>query len=392
MLYKSFQNETLSLLGFGAMRLPQKEGQIDKEQVSAMVAAAIQGGINYFDTAWSYHGGLSEVALGEALAPYPRDSYYLADKFPGHELKTLQDPAPYFESQLKKCGTEYFDFYLLHNVCENSFPLYADPGWGLVDYLLEQKKAGRIRHLGFSSHARPECLKAFLELYGDKMEFCQIQLNYLDYELQQAKEKLSLLKQYKLPVWVMEPLRGGRLVNIPQEWKDKMQELRPEEGVPAWAFRYLQGIPQVHMVLSGMSDLSQLQENLRYFEAEKPLSHQELTLLQSLAGALSGGILCTGCGYCVKACPRGLSIPTLLREYKDAGVNSSFTVAMYMQNLPEGKGPESCIGCHSCERLCPQNIEIAKHLHDFAKLVTALPNWDSICLQRAKAAKAFLKV
>ncbi len=201
MIYNDFQGKSLSALGFGAMRLPTKpDGSIDEPLLGQMVAAAIGGGVNYFDTAWPYHNGQSEIALGKALSAYPRQQWYLADKYPGHQPSQRYDPAVIFEQQLQKCGVEYFDFYLLHNVYESSMDVYLDPQWGIIDYFLEQKRLGRIRHLGFSSHGRPDNLERFLELAGAHMEFCQIQLNYLDWTLQEAEKKVSLLNRYGIPI------------------------------------------------------------------------------------------------------------------------------------------------------------------------------------------------
>ena len=194
MICKDFQGLKLSQLGFGTMRLPLREDRsIDEEQAAAMTAEAIAKGVNYFDTAWPYHGGKSETVIGEILKQYPRESFYLADKFPGHQIAPSYDVKAVFEHQLEKCGVGYFDFYLLHNVYENSIAVYEDERWGILPYLLEQKKNGRIRHLGFSTHAGVPALEAFLEKHTDEMEFCQIELNYLDWTLQQAKEKCELL-------------------------------------------------------------------------------------------------------------------------------------------------------------------------------------------------------
>ena len=246
---------TLSRLGFGCMRLPlAADGRIDDHELQHMVDYAVAHGVNYFDTAWPYHGGHSELAVGKALSKYPRDSWYLADKYPGHQIASAYNPAEIFEEQLKKCGVEYFDFYLLHNVYENSFGVYTDPKWDILNYFKEQKRLGRIRHLGFSSHARPDTLEKFLDYAGDSMEFCQIQLNYLDWTLQDAKAKYDLLTARNIPVWVMEPLRGGKLASLAEEDEDRMQALRPEESIASWSFRWLQNLPNVKMVLSGMSD------------------------------------------------------------------------------------------------------------------------------------------
>ena len=220
MLYKEFQGLKLSALGMGCMRLPVLDGddaRVDQAAVDAMTDCAMEQGINYYDTAWGYHSGNSERAIGKALARYPREQFYLADKFPGYDLSNMGKVREIFEEQLKKCGVDYFDFYLFHNVCEMNIDAYLAPQYGILDYLLEQKKNGRIRHLGFSCHGAMPVLKRFLEAYGAHMEFCQLQLNYIDWEFQDCKAKVELLEQYHIPVWVMEPLRGGRLARLSEE-------------------------------------------------------------------------------------------------------------------------------------------------------------------------------
>ena len=236
MIYKEFQDLKLSALGMGAMRLPVINGddhQIDEEATAKMVAYAMEKGINYYDTAWGYHGKQSEVVMGKVLKNYPRDRFYLATKFPGYDLSNMDKVQEIFEKQLEKCQVEYFDFYLFHNVCEMNIDAYLDEKYGIFDYLWEQKQNGRIKHLGFSAHGDLPTMKRFLEAYGDKMEFCQIQLNYLDYLFQDAKAKIELLDEYNIPVWVMEPLRGGRLVSLQEDYAQQLTLLRPEEKVPA---------------------------------------------------------------------------------------------------------------------------------------------------------------
>ena len=310
MLYKEFQGKKLSALGMGAMRLPvvdREDSRIDEEAAARMVAYAMEHGVNYYDTAWGYHGGNSELVMGRALKNYPRESFYLADKFPGYDLSNMGRVKEIFEEQLKKCGVEYFDFYLFHNVCEMNIDAYLDRSYGIYDYLLAQKKAGRIRHLGFSAHGSCEVMERFLEAYGKDMEFCQIQLNYIDWSFQDAKAKVELLEKWNIPVWVMEPLRGGKLASLPEDAAEKLKALRPEEAVPAWAFRFLQSLPQVKMVLSGMSDMEQMAENIRTFEEDKPLNEQEMETLLGIASEMVKKIAlpCTACRYCVSHCPRG---------------------------------------------------------------------------------------
>ena len=322
MIYKDFQDLKLSALGLGAMRLPVVDGddaRIDEAAAEKMVDYAMERGINYFDTAWGYHSGQSELVMGKLLSRYPRDSFFLADKFPGYDLSNMDKVEEIFEAQLKKCRVGYFDFYLFHNVCEMNIDAYLDGQYGILDYLVRQKEAGRIRHLGFSAHGSRGVMKRFLEACGDRMEFCQIQLNYLDWTFQDAKAKVGLLDEYGIPVWVMEPLRGGRLASLSAEDAAKLRALRPGEGVPAWAFRFLQSLPHVTVVLSGMSNFEQLAENLGTFETEKPLDDREKEALLTVADGMVRKIAlpCTACRYCTSHCPQGLDIPSLLALYNE---------------------------------------------------------------------------
>ena len=265
MVYKNFRDLKLSALGLGAMRLPVIDGddaRIDEEKTAEMVAYAMEKGINYYDTAWGYHNGNSEIVMGKALSQYDRDSYYLATKFPGYDLSNMDKVEEIFEKQLEKCQTPYFDFYLFHNVYEGNIDAYLNPEYGIFDYLLKQKENGRIRHLGFSAHGSVDVIKRFLAAYGEHMEFGQLQLNYMDWHFQNAQEKAELLTKSGIPVWVMEPLRGGKLAKASEDLSKAMHSMRPEETVPGWAFRFLQSVPGVTMVLSGMSNMEQLKANI----------------------------------------------------------------------------------------------------------------------------------
>ena len=355
MLYTEFQGEKLSMLGFGAMRLPTLEnGSIDEKQVDEMVKCALEGGVNYFDTAYPYHGGMSEIVLGRALRAYPRASYALASKYPGHQISESYDPAAIFEEQLKKCGVEYFDFYLLHNVYENSIQTYLDPRWGILDYFREQKRLGRIRHLGFSSHGSPACLREFLDAAGADMEFCQIQLNWLDWTLQNAREKVALLNERGIPVWVMEPVRGGRLCALDEKDEAALRALRPDEGIPAWGFRFLQDVPGVTVILSGMSNLAQMKDNLATFAERKPLSDAEKAALMTIAEGMKNAVPCTGCRYCTDHCPMGLDIPLLMAACTELRFTPTIGVAMRLEALPTEKQPSACLACGACARMCPR--------------------------------------
>lgn len=395
MLYNAFQDLSLSALGFGAMRLPLLgDGSVDQAELDRMVEAAMAAGVNYYDTAYPYHGGMSEVCLGKALARYPRESWYLADKFPGHQnVKGVRpiEPAEVFEEQLRRCGVEYFDFYLMHNVNENSMSYYGNPENHFIEYFLEQKAKGRIRHLGFSCHAAPAGLERFLALYGEHMEFCQIQLNYVDWTLQDAKKKVEILRAAGLPVWVMEPVRGGKLASFSEEITAKLRALRPDESTPAWAFRWLRTVPQPTMILSGMSNLAQMQDNLKTFSAHKPLNEEELALLGEVAAQIARLIPCTGCRYCCAGCPMELDIPTMLSMANDMAVSPSFNTVARYSALGEGKRADSCIGCGQCMAACPQKINVPEEMVKLDALMSGQKTWEEICRERAAAAEAMKK-
>ncbi len=388
MLYRDFKGKKLSGLGFGLMRLPMLgEGaaaRVDEEKTAEMLRFAIENGVNYFDTAYSYCNGQSEGVLGKLLSGYPRDSYTIASKFPGHEIRKSYDPKTIFEEQLRRCRVEYFDFYLLHNVCEMSIDTFFDPKWGIIEYLLEQKRAGRIRHLGFSTHGRLNNMQAFLDKCGEEMEFCQIQLNYLDWTLQNAKEKYEMLTGRGIPVWVMEPVRGGKLANLPEEDAARLKAARPDESVAAWAFRFLQGLPNVGVVLSGMSTLEQMRDNIKTFSEQRPLNEAELGILAELAAKRADEVPCTGCRYCMKECPQQLDIPLLLSLHKDCMVASSINIRMAVDMLEEDKRPSACINCGNCKRVCPQNIEVPEMLDQFQRQLDKMPTWEEICREREK--------
>ncbi|MGX8706355.1 MAG: aldo/keto reductase [bacterium] len=385
MIYRDFQGIQLSALGFGAMRLPVIDGddsRIDEAAALSMVDTAMKNGINYYDTAWGYHGENSEWVMGKALARYPRDSFYLATKFPGYDPANWGKVKEIFPRQLEKLGVDYFDFYLFHNVCEMNIDAYLDDAkYGIYSYLIEQKRAGgrkvrsqrsapgRIRHLGFSCHGSMDVLKRFLDAYGKDMEFCQLQLNYLDWTFQNGKEKVALLKEWGIPVWVMEPVRGGRLAKLPEAYENELKALRPDEEIPAWAFRFLQSIPEVTVILSGMSNAQQLDANLKTFSEERKLTAAEMDALMDIAGRMlsAGTVPCTACHYCVSHCPQELNIPWLIELYNEhAFTGGGFIAPMALGALPEDKRPTACLGCRSCEQVCPQQIRISEVMADFA--------------------------
>ncbi|TYC83655.1 oxidoreductase [Acetobacterium wieringae] len=379
MIYQDFKNEKLSALGFGGMRLPTiGEGffaPVNQEEAAQMVDGAIKNGVNYFDTAYGYHGGDSERAMGEILKNYPRDSFYLASKFPGYEVRESWDAKAQFEEQLEKCGVDYFDFYLIHNVYERNIEVYFDERWGIVEYLIEQKKNGRIKHLGFSTHGLKPTIERFLERYGEHMEFCQIQLNYLDWKLQKANEIYEMLVAKNIPIWVMEPVRGGALASFSEENTNKLRELRPNESTAAWAFRFLQGLSGIKMILSGMSNMEQLQDNLKTFEDSKPLNEKELAVVEEIRDGMLTMLPCTACKYCCSECPQELDIPTLLHHYNDHKFQPGFIAPMAIAGMAEDKRPSACIECGQCKQVCLQNIDIPAALKDFQKMLDEDPAW-----------------
>lgn len=371
MLYNTFKDATISALGFGAMRLPVLDGddtKIDEATTTEMVAYAMEHGINYYDTAWGYHGGNSETVMGKALASYDRESYYLATKFPGYDLSNMGKAEEIFEAQLKKCGVDYFDFYLLHNVCEMNIDGYLDESNGILAYLLKQKENGRIRYLGFSSHGNLDTMKRFLAAYGAQMEFAQIQLNYIDWLFQDARAKMELLQEYNLPAIVMEPLRGGKLAALSDEDTASLKALRPSETIPAWAFRFIQTLPNVVTTLSGMSDPAQLKANIQTYDADAPLSEKELEVLAAIADDMVNKIAlpCTACRYCTSYCPQKLDIPMLLElSNEHSFTGGGFLAPMALMAIPVEGQPGACIICGACEAVCPQQIKIADALSAF---------------------------
>ena len=377
MQYFDFRGLKLSALGFGAMRLPVVGGDdscIDEAQTFDMVAYAHAHGINYFDTAWGYHGGNSERVMGRALARYPRDSFFLADKFPGYDTSNFGKHEAIFEEQLERCGVDHFDFYLLHNVCELNIEQYLDDErYGTVPYFVEQVQAGRIRHLGFSVHGNYDTFARFLEKHGDAMEFCQIQLNYMDWDFQNAQAKVEELRRRGLAIMVMEPLRGGILVSVGDDDLAPLRTLRPDANVIEWAFSFVRNVKGVGTILSGMSNMRQLQENVALFERDDVLSEDELAALLALGRKLANakGVPCTACHYCVSHCPQELDIPRLLELYNEhlSRPDFAFIAPMALGAMPAEKHPGACIGCGACADVCPQQIDIPGALAHFAELM-----------------------
>ena len=372
MIYKQFHNIKLSRLGMGNMRLPvDASGKIDREKAQAIIDYAFDHGVNYFDTAYMYHNGESESFLGEALKKYPRDSYYLTTKFPGMFLKPGMDAKTIFEEQLNRCQTDHFDFYLLHNVNEFTVQTYMDESLGLYELFRAEQKAGRIGYLGFSAHAAPDLLRKFTAFR--QFDFAQIQLNYLDWTLQNAKEQYEVLTENHLPVMVMEPVRGGRLASLTPAANTLLTEAQPGRSIASWAFRWLMRLPNVQLVLSGMSSLEQVMDNVSTFSKEDPLNDEQFSVLNLALEKFRQQeyVPCTACRYCVNECPQNLDIPRLINILNEHSMGTVWAVSDARDQLKQEEWPTNCIACGACAQQCPQKIDIPGVMEKLGVLMTA---------------------
>jgi predicted aldo/keto reductase-like oxidoreductase len=387
MIYRDFKDLKLSTLGYGSMRLPENKssGGIDRKHAFEAIGYAYENGVNFFDTAFFYHAGESEKVLGEALARFPRETWYLSDKFPGNFMEmvdgklvmdisdmgmknqTFNTPKEVLEYQLKNCGVDYFDFYMVHNLTESTFDFYTDEKLGIINYLLEEKKAGRIKHLGFSTHGRYETIDRFLNYYNC-FEFALLQLNYLDLTLQEADKKYDVLTKHGVPVFVMEPLRGGLLSAPGKDAEALLKASRPNDTPTSWAFRFLQSLPNVFVTVSGMSALEQVKENVEIFCKADPMTESEKEVLRQVVDSMASFVPCTSCRYCCGICPQKLDIPMLIASYNEASNVESWFVQDLLDSLPDNEKPQSCTGCGACNPLCPQNIDIPDVMDKFSKL------------------------
>jgi len=391
MIYNEFHGKKLSRLGFGCMRFKTDEtGEIDLAKVKEMFKKALEGGVNYFDTAYTYVNTKSELAIAEALKDVPRESYFLADKFPGHTLPGPVDNGELFEVQLKKCGTDYFDFYLLHNVNEGSMKVYGSDEYHVIPDIVKKKEEGKIRHFGFSFHGSCELLESFLDAHPGMFDFVQIQCNYLDWTLQDAKRKYDIITSRGLGVWVMEPCRGGKLANLMEEHSARLKEVGNGGSDASYAFRFVQGLPGIKMILSGMNEPEQVEDNLATFETYRPLSQEETDVLMQIAEEMKKGVPCTGCRYCCDGCPMGLDIPYLLDCYNSIKVQASVPSFMRIDALDEDKRPGACIGCGQCARACPQGIDVPSVLAELDKLWKEGPKWSELSKGRRESIKVVL--
>lgn len=357
----------ISRLGYGGMRFPKNGDEVDMDAAVQLLRKAYEMGINYFDTAMVYHKGESEKIFGKAFEPYPRDSYLIADKMSIWLCSDEEDMKARFYNQLKTLKTDYIDFYLVHSLNRNHYKKVKD--LHCVEFLQQMKQEGKIKHLGFSFH---DTYQVFTQILNDyTWDFVQIQLNYLDWHNQGAEQLYRELERRNLPVMVMEPVRGGYLATIDSERAKPFLELEPQRSIASWAIRWVESLPQVAVVLSGMSDLQQLEDNVATMTNFEPMNEQELAAIDRVVEEIRkvNEIPCTGCRYCMD-CPMGVDIPeifSIYSQYKIFGKEKAF-VQDYEEVVEHGNGAEHCVRCMACTTKCPQMIAIPDKLEMIAKL------------------------
>ncbi len=351
----------ISRLGYGGMRFPKNGDEVDVEEAVKLLRKAYDMGVNYFDTAVVYHKGESEKIFGKAFEIYDRSSYYLADKMSIWVCKDEQEMKDLFERQLKTLKTDYIDFYLVHSLNRNHYQKVKE--FHCVEFLQEMKRQGKIKHLGFSFH---DTYPVFTQILNDyDWDFVQIQLNYLDWQNQGAEQLYRELEKRNLPCMVMEPVRGGYLATLDEQRAKPFLEMEPNRSIASWAIRWVESLPQVTVVLSGMSDMAQLQDNVAMMTNFEPMNEKELEAVAKVVEEIRkvNDIPCTGCRYCMD-CPMGVDIPEIFAIYsrlKIFGKDKSF-VEDYKEVMENGNGAEHCVGCQQCMNHCPQSIEIPDKL------------------------------
>lgn len=355
----------ISLLGMGGMRFPTLENrEIDVENAELLIDYAIKNGVNYFDTAYFYHDEKSEEFLGKTLSRYPRDSYFLTDKMPMWMAETSDDAYRMFEEQFKRCGVDYFDFYFCHALCESEFKKHKE--FGFIDFLFEKKKEGIVKNVGFSFHDTPEMLEEILKSY--QWDVCQLQLNFFDWEYQRAREQYEVCKKYGVQVIVMEPVRGGALADLGEKANACLKTVNPDKSIASWAIRFAMEKENVLTVLSGMSNVEQVKDNVETASGDVTLSETETEALnKALAEYKKSKLIpCTACNYC-KGCPVGIDIRHMFKIYNDDAYSSSKTKFKEEYKKLENKA-DKCIGCGKCIRKCPQGIDIPSELKKISEI------------------------
>lgn len=350
-----------SLLGFGCMRFPvTAEGKIDEPEAEKMLDRAIASGVNYIDTAYPYHGGDSEPFVGKVLQKYDRGSYYLATKMPAWLVKNLDDVDRIFNEQLERLRTDYIDFYLLHAMSKDRWDEMVKIG--AVERLAQLKEEGRIRYLGFSFHDSYEVFEEILN-YRD-WDFCQIQLNYMDTETQAGMKGYELTVEKEIPLVIMEPVKGGSLAVFSSDIMDKFHEHDENASAASFALRWVGSLPNVKVILSGMSTMEQVEDNLHTFGEFRPLSEAEAATVAEVVSILHSRVQngCTGCKYCMP-CPAGVNIPDSFRMWNTYHMYQNYNMVRNgWENMDEGARPSNCIKCGKCEQVCPQKLNIRENL------------------------------
>lgn len=368
---RKYKDITVPLLALGCMRLPMRGNNIDMEELDKMVEYCMQKGANYFDTAYMYVNSQSEIAMGKVLKKYKREDFILADKSPIYKMKTKDDVRKIFDEQLKKCQVEYFDFYMCHNINLNTVDTYRKVD--MYNELLKLKKEGKIKYLGFSFHGTPDILREVVKEH--KWDFAQLQINYLDWDVIKGKEQYEIVQNENIPVIVMEPLRGGGLVNLSKKALDKLKEKLPNETPASFGLRWAAGRENVITVLSGMSNLEQVKENIETFVNYKPITESENSLGLELSKIIQsqGEINCTACKYCLEVCPRKINIPAIFQLHNSYKQNKNKSVySLYYNTLAESEKADKCIDCKLCNKNCPQNLNIPDLLKKIDKEIKEL--------------------
>jgi uncharacterized protein len=364
MEYREMKNTGLkpSLLGFGCMRFPLLEnGKIDRIKAEEMMDVAIKAGVTYIDTAYPYHEQESELFVGEVLKKYPRDSFYLATKCSLWYIETHEDAIKMFENQLNRLQVDYFDFYLIHSLSKELWDKALK--LGVLDFLIEMKKSGKIRQLGFSFHDEFPVFEEIIRYHN--WDFCQIQLNYIDTEIQAGMKGVHLAEELGIPLVIMEPIKGGTLARLSDDMEVKFKHAHPDWSISSWALRWVASLDNVKVILSGMSTMDHVTDNLNTFNNFEKLNFNEQSIVKEVADMIHARKKngCTSCNYCMP-CPFGVNIPRNFRIWNDLGVFGNVDKAKkrYFNNCPPEQRSDMCTWCGACEPMCPQSISIREDL------------------------------